>query len=200
MELLPAKNQAVEQGNEIMQKRLINESAEQLILRPYKPIDAQAIVSWIKDERSFRKWCSDKYDSYPITADDINYKYFECNGDCEEPDNFYPMTVVDSNGPVGHLIMRYMNKEKTIIRLGFIIVDAGKRGKGYGKRMIQIAKRYAFDMLKAEKVTLGVFANNPSAYHCYKSVGFNESPMKEDIIFETLGEKWNWIELEAYRE
>lgn len=98
---------------------------------------------------------------------------------------------MDANGPVGHLIMRYTNKAKTIIRLGFIIVDDSKRGLGYGKRMIQMAMRYAFDMLKAEKITLGVFDNNPSAYYCYKAAGFKEIPMKEDIVFEVLGEKWN---------
>lgn len=185
---------------EIMNKQLINESLEKLILRPYKPKDAEAIVSWIKDERALRKWSSDRYGAYPITAEDINYKYLECNGDCEEPDNFYPMTAVDANGPVGHLILRYINKEKTVIRLGFIIVDDSKRGMGCGKRMIQMAMRYAFDMLKAEKITLGVFANNPSAYYCYKAAGFNEISMKEDIVFEILGEKWKCMELEVNKE
>lgn len=178
-------------------KQIFAETLEQLIIRPYKPKDAEVIVSWIKDERSLRKWSSDRYGAYPITAEDINYKYLNCNGDCEEPDNFYPITAVDANGPVGHLIMRYTNKEKTIIRLGFIIVDDSKRGMGYGKRMIQMAMRYAFDMLKAEKITLGVFDNNPSAYYCYKAAGFNEVPMQEDIVIEIMGEKWKCIELES---
>lgn len=185
---------------EIMKKQLISEPLEQLIIRPYKPKDAEAIVSWIKDERALRKWSSDRYGEYPITAEDINYKYLKCNGDCEEPDNFYPITAMDASGPVGHLIMRYTNKAKTIIRLGFIIVDDSKRGLGYGKRMIQMAMRYAFDMLKAEKITLGVFDNNPSAYYCYKAAGFKEIPMKEDVVFEILGEKWKCIELEVNKE
>ena len=71
---------------------------------------------------------------------------------------------------------------------------------GYGKRMIQMAIHYAFDMLKAEKITLGVFDNNPSAYYCYKAAGFQEIPMEQEVIFETLGEKWNCIELEVNKE
>ncbi len=173
---------------------------EELKLRPYKPQDAEAIVSWIKDERAFRKWSSDRYGAYPITAEDINYKYLECNGDCEEADNFYPMTAVDESGPVGHLILRYTNPEKTTIRLGFIIVDDSKRGKGYGKRMIRMAMRYAFDMLGAEKITLGVFDNNPSAYHCYKAAGFREIHMEQDWVYEVFGEKWKCIELEVNKE
>ena len=182
---------------EIMKKQLINEPLEQLIIRPNKTKDAEAIVNWIKDERALRKWSSDRYGVYPITAEDINYKYLKCNGDCEEPDNFYPLTAVDANGPVGHLILRYTNKAKTIIRLGFVVVDDSKRGLGYGKRMMQMAIRYAFDMLKAEKITLGVFENNPSAYYCYKSVGFREKPKKEDMVYEILGEKWKCIEMEV---
>lgn len=185
---------------EIMRKSLNKKCDNQIILRPYKPQDAASIVSWIKDEAALRKWSSDRYGAYPITPEDINYKYFECNGDCEEPDNFYPLTAVDENGPIGHLILRYTNKDKTIIRLGFIIVDDTKRGMGYGKRMIQMACQYAYDMLKAKKLTLGVFENNMPAYYCYKAAGFKEVPMEEEIIFEILGEKWKCIEMELARK
>lgn len=185
---------------EIMKKEFTNEKPESLKLRPYKPQDAEAIVSWIKDERALRKWSSDRYGAYPISADDINHKYMECNGDCKQPDNFYPLTAVDANGPVGHLILRYTDDAKAIIRVGFVIVDDSRRGCGYGKRMLQMAIRYAFDMLKAEKITLGVFENNPSAYYCYKAVGFREIQPEKDFIFEILGEKWKCIELEMNKE
>lgn len=184
---------------EIMKKEL-NTMKDNLKLRPYKPSDAEAIVSWIKDERALRKWSSDRYGAYPITAADINYKYLDCNGDCEEPDNFYPLTLVDESGPVGHLILRYTDEAKSIIRFGFVIVDDSKRGRGYGKRMLQMAIRYAFDMLKAEKITLGVFENNPSAYFCYKAAGFREISMEKEFIFEILGEQWKCIELEVKKE
>ncbi len=182
---------------EIMKKDFKKKSAEGLILRPYKPDDAKSIVKWIKDEVSFRKWCADRYENYPITPENINFKYIKCNGDCKEWDNFYPVTAVDENGPVGHLIMRYTNKEKTIIRMGFVIVDDSKRGMGYGKKMMQMAMGYAFDMLGAKKVTLGVFENNPSAYYCYKAAGFKEIPMENDSFYEMFGEKWKCIEMEA---
>ena len=184
---------------EIMKKEL-NTMKDNLKLRPYKQADAETIVSWIKDERALRKWSSDRYGAYPITAADINYKYLDCNGDCEEPDNFYPMTLADECGPVGHLILRYTDKEKSVIRFGFVIVDDSKRGRGYGKKMLQMAIRYAFDMLKAEKITLGVFENNPSAYFCYKAAGFREIPMEKEFIFEILGEQWKCIELEVKKE
>lgn len=64
-----------------------------LRLRPYKVSDAKTIMTWCKDEETFRKWISDRYETFPITEADMNKKYVDNNGDCMEPDNFYPMTA-----------------------------------------------------------------------------------------------------------
>ena len=69
-----------------------------LSLRQYKPCDADSIISWIKDEDALRKWSSDRFGDFPITSDDINNKYLGNNGDCIEPDNFYPFTAFDESG------------------------------------------------------------------------------------------------------
>lgn len=167
-----------------------------LRLRTYKPIDADTILTWCKDERSFRKWTSDRYDSFPITADDMNRKYVDFNGDCVEPDNFYPMTAFDESGVVGHFIMRFTDEKKSVLRLGFVIVDDSKRGKGYGKGMILLALKYAFEIMKADKVTIGVFENNTPAHHCYQSAGFKEVVLEDEIWCEVCGEKWKLLELE----
>ena len=42
-----------------------------LWLRPYKACDAATIIMWCKDEESFRKWSSDRWESYPITEPEI---------------------------------------------------------------------------------------------------------------------------------
>lgn len=167
-----------------------------LRLRPYKPSDAKTIITWCKDEVSFRKWTSDRYESFPITETDMNRKYIDYNGDCAEPDNFYPMTAFDENGIVGHLIMRFTDEEKKVLRFGFVIVDDSQRGKGYGKGMLSLALKYAFEILKVEKVTLGAFENNLPAYYCYKSVGFQDVLMTEEEYCEILGERWKVLELE----
>jgi RimJ/RimL family protein N-acetyltransferase len=169
----------------------------ELRLRPYKPSDAEKIVSWIKDEEALRKWSSDRFGNFPITSDDINNKYLKNNGDCVEQDNFYPFTAFDDSGVVGHLILRYTDTEKKVIRFGFVIVDDTQRGKGYGKKMLVLATKFAFDIFGAEKITLGVFDNNESAYHCYKSVGFVENG--EEMFCEMFGKQWRIVEMEIKR-
>ena len=89
--------------------------------------------------------------------------------------------------------------EQKVIRIGFVIVDDSKRGKGYGKCMIRMATKYAFEFLQAEKVTLGVFENNPSAYHCYKAAGFKDV-VGEEMICELFGEQWKILELALTKE
>lgn len=168
-----------------------------LRLRHYKPQDAETIVSWIKDEEALRKWSSDRFGDFPITSEDINRKYLGYNGDCAEPDNFYPLTAFDDSGVVGHLILRYTDAEKKVIRFGFVIIDDAQRGKGYGKQMLRLAIKYALEIFGAEKITLGVFDNNDSAYGCYKAVGFEENG--EEMFCELFGKQWRIIEMEMNR-
>ena len=166
-------------------------------LRPYKSSDADTIVSWCGDEKAFRKWTSDRYDHFPITGADMNAKYIGNNGDCAEADNFYPFTAFDESGIVGHLIMRYTDSGRRVLRLGFVIVDGSKRGQGLGKQMIKLALDYAFGIYGAEKVTIGVFDNNPAAVGCYLAAGFRPTGESEEC--EVMGESWTVIELAAER-
>lgn len=163
-----------------------------LRLRPYKKCDAKRIVSWIKDEISFRKWCADRYNKYPINENDINSYY----STMEDLDTFFPMTAFDETGIVGHLIMRFIDENKKILRFGFIIVDDKKRGQGYGKEMLQLSIKYAFEILKIQKITLGVFDNNKSAYYCYKAIGFQDVKLVDNEYYHILNEDWKCLELE----
>ena len=167
-----------------------------LRLRPYKACDADAIVSWIGDERAFRQWSADRFGSWPFTAADLNRHYDALAGS----DSFYEFTAFDDSGPVGHLIMRFTDGQKTVLRFGFVIVDKRKRGQGCGREMLHLASRYAFEILKAEKVTLGVFENNQPAYWCYRAAGFREVKTDQPETYHVLDEDWKCLELELLPE
>lgn len=162
-----------------------------LRLRPFKNQDASDILSWIKDEEAFRKWSADRYQSYPAKPEDMIDMY----KDTGESDNFYPMTAFDESGIVGHLILRFTDEKKENIRFGFVIVDDAKRGNGYGKEMLKLAVRYAYEFLGAREITLGVFENNPAALRCYQSVGFKVSETAEAEYYHVLDQDWKCLEL-----
>lgn len=167
-----------------------------LRLRPYKPCDAQVITKWLKNEYAFRQWSADRYERFPIIPDDMN-RYYN-----REKDNqrIWAMTAFDDAGIVGHFTMRYPDSSGLDeIRLGFVIVDDEKRGMGYGKEMLSLAIRYAFDLLKVSKISLGVFENNTAAIHCYLACGFQAVPSETPEHYLCMGETWSCIEMELIK-
>ena len=62
--------------------------------------------------------------------------------------------------------------------------------------MLSLGVKFAKDIFKAKKVSLGVFENNESAYYCYKAVGFKDVALKETEKYTVIGETWNCLELE----
>jgi RimJ/RimL family protein N-acetyltransferase len=89
--------------------------------------------------------------------------------------------------------LRFPSEDKSVIRFGFVIVDDSKRGKGYGKQMLQLAILKAKQDFGAQKITLGVFDNNPSVLHCYESVGF---VVTGTDTYAIDGEEWTGKEME----
>ena len=171
-----------------------------LRLRQYKKCDAQSVVRWINDERIFQLWGGERFGKFPIDADVINEKYFGSNGDCTEEDNFFPVTAFDEQGAAGHFIMRYTGGDNKALRFGWVITDSSRRGRGIGREMLTLGIEYAFEIYKAEFVTIGVFENNVPAYRCYKAVGFRENEDAEDYYEDVLGERVRIAELIIKRE
>lgn len=166
-----------------------------LTLRPYLPTDANVITTWLKSEYLMRQWCADRYERYPVTPDDMNsyhQQYIEGH-------NSIAFTMVDGEEIVGYITLRTPADDSSEQRLGFVIVDDSKRGKGLGKALVCMAVDYAFSKLGTTKVSLGVFDNNPAAIRCYESAGFHRVVIPETESYECLGETWNCIEME-YRE
>lgn len=95
--------------------------------------------------------------------------------------------------------MRFPKNNYNEIRLGFVIVDNEERGKGYGKEMLSLATKYAFEFVKVSKISLGVFENNTIAIKCYRSCGFKEVKSENTESYKCMGEIWNCIEMELIK-
>jgi len=159
-------------------------------LRIYRESDADIILGWLSDEKSFRQWSADKYKDYPAKAEDMNAFYREVAAQGGKP-----FVSCEDGKVIGHFIMRPISDEviKTV-RFGFIIVDSSIRGKGYGRAMLNEALCYAFDRLCAGRVTLGVFENNLQARKCYESVGFKQWG---ETTYTINGDEWKCLEMEC---
>lgn len=154
-------------------------------LRPYHAKDAEQIISWSKDESAFYKWTAGVLGDYPLSVEQFSVVT-----------SLMAFTAIDDNEVIGFFTMRRPSESFDVLRFGFVVVDPEKRGKGYGKAMLQLGLKYAKEIYGAKKVSLGVFENNEPAYHCYKAVGFQDVVLEETEMYHVLGEEWRCLELE----
>lgn len=159
-----------------------------LRLRPYKKEDADTIISWSKDEKAFYQWSAGVMGEYPLTPEKFRFV-----------DSLMAFTAFDENGIIGFFTLRKPGEVADELRIGFVIVDPIQRGIGKGKEMLKLGLRYAFDVYGAKKVSLGVFENNESAYHCYKAAGFKDVILDETETYKVMGEEWKCVEMAIER-
>ena len=153
-------------------------------IRPYKALDADTILSWCQDERAFYQWTAGVFGDFPITQKEFSFV-----------ESLMPFTAFDEKGIVGFFTLRNPNESLDELRFGFVIVNPDKRGQGYGKAMLKLGIKFAFDIYGAKRASLGVFENNPSAYYCYKAVGFDDVVLDTTEAYCVLGEEWKCKEL-----
>lgn len=131
-------------------------------IRPYIPSkDYKHVSQWIDDERTHAFWCANLL-PYPMTPKSF-HDLLEKNA----------MDWTDNTG-----------------FLKFVTVDKTKRGKGYGKEMLNLALQYACQITGAKAVQLNVFNENVVAKQCYEKVGFAERTIDKDV-FSYKDELWS---------
>lgn len=164
-----------------------------LKIRPYRKNDSRVIVTWCNDPNAFYKWSAGIYGEYPLSAEKLE----QAVSGRYDNERYFPFTAFDENGAVGYFTLRQPDNDPSVLRFGFVILSPEVRGKGYGKQMLRLGMKFAFELYGADKVTLGVFENNPAAYHCYRAVGFTETG--QSSFYDICGEQWKCIELELKR-
>lgn len=160
-------------------------------IRPYRSGDAAVIIRWCADEDAFFKWTAGRMGVFPLTEERLQ----EALSGRIDNDRFFPFVAVEDDRVVGFFILRCPGEDPGVLRFGFVIVDPLLRGKGYGKRMLRLGMRYAFDVYGARRVTLGVFENNPPACRCYQAAGFRILPETESYAIN--GQNWVCLEMAA---
>ena len=162
-------------------------------LRPFTKEDAAVVCTWLRTERDLFRWSADRFNKFPLTADDV----FENYGPQIEGGRFFALSAVDDEDHLlGHFILRYPKEDDdTSVRFGFVILDPALRGKGNGKEMLRLGIQYAKEVLNVSRIDLGVFANNDSARYCYEAAGFKEYDRSS---FEIPIGTWDCIEMELF--
>ena len=144
-------------------------------IRDYNKEDSKTILSFINDENLFYMWSAGVLGSYPLKSEAFNKRISEMI----DNNNFHPYVMLDNDKVVGFFSIRYKDIKVNLVTLGFIVIDPTYRGKGIGKKMLNLAINLSFNKYKADSLNLRVFVDNKSAYNCYKAVGFKETSIEE---------------------
>ncbi len=155
-------------------------------IRPYIPDkDFEYVSKWIDNERTHAFWCANRL-PYPITQQ-FFHDFLEKNA-IDWTDSAYVAT--ENSGQLIGFFCYSINTEDNIGFLKFVIVDKTKRGKGFGKEMLNLALQYAFQITGAKAVQLNVFNENSLAKQCYEKVGFVARNMDKNV-FPFKDELWS---------
>lgn len=164
-----------------------------LRLRPFRSPDAKEIITWTNELNEFYKWSAGILGDFPVSEE----RLLEAVSGREDNTRYFPLTAFDENGLVGFFTIRTPGEDDKKVRFGYVIVNPAKRGQGFGKEMLNLGLKFAFEIYGADEVGLGVFDNNIQAYNCYKGVGFKENGKREE--YTIAGKNWTDIEMEIQK-
>ena len=114
-------------------------------LRPYIECrDFDVINKWIVDERTHAMWCANLI-QFPIEKDNFN----EILNEAAERFGDSPYVVTLEDGTLVGFFCYSANLDTNEGMLKFVMINPDYRGKGYGRDMLKLAIKYAFEITKA---------------------------------------------------
>lgn len=163
-------------------------------LRVYNALtDFEFLHNWINDERTHALWSANRI-PYPMiskTLQEVLEKDAQEWGGCA-----YVATEEDGQ-PFGFFVLS-VNTSNNSGFLKFVIVDKEIRGKGYGTQMIELALKYAFEVVGVSFVQLNVFDVNDKAKKCYSNAGFVADSITENA-FTFKNESWGRCHMVVFK-
>ncbi|MGY2078823.1 GNAT family N-acetyltransferase [Modestobacter sp. SYSU DS0657] len=132
--------------------------------------DVPVIVSWVPDAAALHRFAGPRL-TWPLTSQQM------INGAAE---NRTAWVMTDGDEPVGHFELTSIG---TSVRLGRVLLDPVRRGRGLGNQLVAAALEQA-KILGASEVRLNVVADNVVAWRVYDRLGFTSSPQQDrtDIL------------------
>lgn len=143
--------------------------------------DLKEIIEWNrgKSESFLYQWAGMTTYKYPISEEQI-VKRMSHN-------EIIIFKIQNNEEIVGTVEINKPDKTKKSIRFGKFLIGENYRGKGYGKKTIQLLEDYLYNKYEIEELELGVFEFNKSAKRLYEQLGFEVKA----VIINEKDSNWN---------
>ena len=136
----------------------------QLRLVEFQPGHFEQLINWIPDEDFLLLWGGPLY-RWPLTVEQLQRHL--------AADDVTPLLLLDGEQAVGFCeLIRESSAQYRLCRV--LIGSPSSRGRGLGKRLLELVLDYARREFSASRFSLHVFADNHAAIRCYQAFQFRE--------------------------
>lgn len=153
---------------------------EHIMLREYRPDDAEGIRGWSNDMESVR-YLSSRYwmpQSDADAADFVDHaRRAGANG------AYFVIADPANQTYLGQIDLYSINWRLRAAEMAIVMGSAARRGQGLGTEAIRLLLGYAFTMLGLERVELEVATENRRAVRCYERAGFRLEGVKRHAFW-----------------
>lgn len=158
--------------------------------------DAETFAAWFDDPASIR--LAGFRPIWPMNRTTAKEKLEEWVKAKPEAIHFAARTIADDR-LVGGIGIMDINHADGNAQLGLSIYRQDDWGQGYGREMIVLALRYAFNELNLHRVWLTTSAFNERAMKLYEKLGFrHEGRGREHVLLD--GTRWDIVYMGMLRD
>ncbi|MDG4863351.1 GNAT family protein [Streptomyces sp. T-3] len=142
---------------------------ERIGLRAMGPGDAEALWRWNHDPEVMR-WMRDGYEqNLESVARWLAERPRNSYGDV-----VYGIEALEDSQLIGLVMLHEAEPETGIAEIDIYLGEKDYWGRGHATDAMRTMCRYGFEKMRLHKITLTVVAENVTAQHIYKKVGFVE--------------------------
>lgn len=85
-----------------------------------------------------------------------------------------------SNQPIGFIDLFEFDPVNNRAGIGIVILEANKRGKGFGKEALELLIQYSFSVLNLHQLYCQISESNNHSLNLFESLGFSKVALKKD--------------------
>jgi RimJ/RimL family protein N-acetyltransferase len=151
-----------------------------LELQKFEKSDFDRLIAWMPNEQFLIQTCGPLF-KWPLDEAQLERHLKDAEG--EKPTVYaFKVVHVQPSKVIGHVEIIWIDYEKANGMLGPVLIgDPDLRGKGYGRKIIELAVDFGFNNIGLDELYLWVFEVNTAAIKCYEKIGFKKCELKESI-------------------
>jgi RimJ/RimL family protein N-acetyltransferase len=141
-------------------------------LEPFSEADFDRLIAWIPTGEFLLQWAGPLF-TFPLNRPQLE-KYLEACRESPPARLTFRGVNTENGGVVGHVELGEIDLRNRSARLARVLVGPENlRGKGFGRQLVHLALKVAFEKLRLHRVDLFVFDFNKPAIRCYEGLGFH---------------------------